>query len=362
MKIPVCELCGGKKLIKKDGMFVCSDCGTQYSLEEARNMMVEVEDTPENVSLVTTKPEPAKNEQKDELKNLYEVARRARDNNDDEGAAKYYDMILVKDPMSWEAAFYTIYFKAMGCKIIGIASAANSVHNCIDTTLSLIKNHVADHDEQIKAYTEVASRVTIIANMLYAGAKSHYDGINSEIKNNYTNEFLGRAVSSFQCMYFLGDSLINLFGEDNAAQKLATAAWKNAINLHKTIVWMFAAKEANKNTIESYVKKIRVYDSFYTTPDITDSNPNGCYVATCVYGSYDCPEVWTLRRFRDDTLAASWYGRAFIRVYYAVSPTIVRIFGENKAFKAYWQRRLDKMVGKLRAEGVEDTPYNDKNW
>lgn len=25
----------------------------------------------------------------------------------------------------------------------------------------------------------------------------------------------------------------------------------------------------------------------------------GCYVATCVYGSYDCPEVWTLRRFRD---------------------------------------------------------------
>ncbi len=29
---------------------------------------------------------------------------------------------------------------------------------------------------------------------------------------------------------------------------------------------------------------------------------NGCYIATCVYGSYDCPEVWTLRRFRDDVL------------------------------------------------------------
>lgn len=24
-------------------------------------------------------------------------------------------------------------------------------------------------------------------------------------------------------------------------------------------------------------------------------NSGGCYVATCVYGSYDCPEVWTLR-------------------------------------------------------------------
>lgn len=33
----------------------------------------------------------------------------------------------------------------------------------------------------------------------------------------------------------------------------------------------------------------------------------GCYVATAVYGSYDCPQVWTLRRFRDNTLAATWY-------------------------------------------------------
>lgn len=24
----------------------------------------------------------------------------------------------------------------------------------------------------------------------------------------------------------------------------------------------------------------------------------GCYIATCVYGSYDCPQVWILRRFR----------------------------------------------------------------
>lgn len=35
----------------------------------------------------------------------------------------------------------------------------------------------------------------------------------------------------------------------------------------------------------------------------------GCYVATAVYGSYDCPEVWTLRRFRDERLAQTWNGR-----------------------------------------------------
>lgn len=88
----------------------------------------------------------------------------------------------------------------------------------------------------------------------------------------------------------------------------------------------------------------------------------GCYVATAVYGSYDCPEVWTLRRYRDDTLAQTWYGRAFIRTYYAVSPTLVKWFGHTEWFKKMWHGKLDRMVAKLQANGVESTPYKDKQW
>lgn len=86
----------------------------------------------------------------------------------------------------------------------------------------------------------------------------------------------------------------------------------------------------------------------------------GCYVATCVYGSYDCPEVWTLRRFRDNILAKTFFGRAFIRIYYAVSPVIVKIFGNTKLFRAMWKKPLDKMVDRLIEKGVESKPYNDK--
>ena len=50
-------------------------------------------------------------------------------------------------------------------------------------------------------------------------------------------------------------------------------------------------------------------------------------------GSYDCPQVWTLRRFRDYTLAETWYGRTFIRTYYAISPTLVKWFGHTEWFK-----------------------------
>ena len=87
---------------------------------------------------------------------------------------------------------------------------------------------------------------------------------------------------------------------------------------------------------------------------------NGCYIATCVYGSYDCPQVWTLRRFRDYTLDETWYGRAFIKCYYAISPTLVKWFGETKWFKTFWKSKLDKMVADLNNKGVADTYYNDK--
>ena len=92
------------------------------------------------------------------------------------------------------------------------------------------------------------------------------------------------------------------------------------------------------------------------------SDSQGCYVATCVYGSYDCPQVWTLRRFRDYTLAETLPGRAFIRTYYAISPTIVKWFGKTVWFKKIWQGVLDGMVQRLNDNGVEDTPYNDREW
>ena len=69
-----------------------------------------------------------------------------------------------------------------------------------------------------------------------------------------------------------------------------------------------------------------------------------------------------MRRFRDETLAATWYGRAFIRCYYAVSPTLVRLFGGQRWFRAVWKPRLDGMVRRLNGQGVADTPYQDRPW
>lgn len=118
-------------------------------------------------------------------------------------------------------------------------------------------------------------------------------------------------------------------------------------------------KNGTKTKTASFTHK-NVFGTRKTHTYVEDKK--GCYVATCVYGSYDCEQVWTLRRYRDERLASTFWGRAFIRVYYFVSPTVVRVFGETKWFKGYFRKKLDKKVKRLNAEGVENTPYADKDW
>ena len=114
-----------------------------------------------------------------------------------------------------------------------------------------------------------------------------------------------------------------------------------------------------RNDIAAYLRSVT---GALDEDPISKAFSNGCYVATAVYGSYDCPQVWTLRRFRDNTLASTWYGRAFIRTYYAISPTLVKWFGHTAWFKNMWRGKLDKLVDTLQKQGVESTPYQDKNW
>lgn len=348
MKALTCEMCGSTNLLKQDGVFVCQSCGTKYSVEEAKRMMVEgTVDVKGTVKVDIT----------DELKNLYEIARRAKDTDNSENAMKYYDMIMVKDPSSWEANFYVVYFKAMSCRIAEISSAGDSVASCVEAVIGLVKQNVTDEAEQKEVLTEITSRCLSIAGMLAGGAKSHYEGIDSEIQHNYTQEFVNNEFSAMQILYVLGNVLDTEFGAKYG--DLAASSWKGGIEIHKDVVRYLTDKTSNQNMINDYATKIKKYDASYVTPEISTG---GCYVATAVYGSYECPEVWTLRRFRDNTLAETWYGRAFIHTYYAISPTLVKWFGHTEWFKKMWKEPLDSLVRKLQSEGVENTPYNDRIW
>lgn len=343
MKAMVCEMCGSQDIIKQDGMYVCQYCGTRYSIDEARKLIVEG---------------TVKIDHSDELQRLYKVARRARDNNNAENAQKYYDMILVKDPSSWEANFYTVYYQSMCCKIKDIRSAAIRVSNCENTVLELIRDNVPDPDEQGAAISEVGRKLITISRILFNSATDFYLGISMQVQHNYKQECINNCYAARDILYKYGNYLIDFFGD--AYGDVAASCWKDAIQQHNILMPILTHKDANEADIHKYANKIKEYDSSYQEPEVNKGG--GCYVATAIYGSYDCPQVWTLRRFRDNALAETWYGRTFIHTYYAISPTIVKWFGNTAWFKNMWKPTLDRMVERLNHEGVEDTPYNDRNW
>ena len=115
-----------------------------------------------------------------------------------------------------------------------------------------------------------------------------------------------------------------------------------------------------QNTTSSTPRSTLQNTSSHKKSAMPKKQSSGCYIATAVYGSYDCPEVWTLRRYRDNVLDNSWYGRLFIRCYYAVSPTLVKWFGKTNWFRNLFRKPLNRWVNKLNEQGVENIPYTDK--
>lgn len=103
------------------------------------------------------------------------------------------------------------------------------------------------------------------------------------------------------------------------------------------------------------------YEHSYEKPYSKKYKKNGCYIATCVYGTYNCPELWILRRYRDYKLSSSWYGRLFVSFYYTVSPMLVKLFGKSVWFKSVCGRLIKRKIKKLTEQGYPDTPYEDIN-
>ncbi len=340
-----CPNCGASiQLDNERSEGFCSYCGSKIKVEEAQKLMIQG----------TVKVDTS-----DELANLYQIARRAKDADNSENAHKYYDMILVKDPNSWEATFYVTYYQAMQCKIAGIWSAANSLLNCEAPVLELVKNTVSKGEWE-NVISEIYIRLTTLSSMLFNASKNHFNSIDIQIRDNYGQEYINNAHATVFLMYTLGDLLVEKLGDEYG--HIAALCWKDGIDIHKNFIYLLNGKEKDLAIIDKYVSCIKKYDSTYVKPEIqTVLNTNsGCYIATSIYGSYDCPQVWTLRRFRDNTLDNYWTGRSFIKTYYAISPTLVKWFGESSIFKGIFTPILNHIVSTLKKRGVSDMPYNDK--
>ncbi len=199
-------------------------------------------------------------------------------------------------------------------------------------------------------------------NALFAIGLFHEQGIGCWPSNNKAIQYYEKAALAGhgQAQFRLG--LLLFTNKRNNGLHWLCCAHLSGVKEATEALNGLISSNSDREVIEYQIKQIEQYGIDPDNTPKVETGCAGCYVATCVYGSYDCPQVWTLRRFRDETLAATFLGRAFIRTYYAVSPTIVKWFGKTDWFQTFWRDKLDQLVRKLQAQGVEDTPYHDKKW
>lgn len=222
MKRLVCEMCGGADLVKQDGVFVCQNCGTKYSVEEAKKMMVEGTVSVEGTVAVEGTVKVDKTE---ELKKLYTLARRAKDSDNTDNAVRYYTQIEMQDPDSWEAYFYLIYFKARVSKVDEIEKDCKNFTNCYKTVVQLILKAYGDSAEAQEALEQVGKDIVDFSGIICATA--------NEVYTTYDDGMDKRAlfIRALQIIDDFGNCVL----ESTPYPNIAADVWKKAIDVTSTM-------------------------------------------------------------------------------------------------------------------------------
>ncbi len=255
MKRLVCEMCGGTDLVKQNGVFVCQNCGTKYSVEEAKKMMVEGAVTIEGTVAVEGTVKVDKSEQ---LKKLYILAERARKSNNSDNAVRYYNEIMFDDPNSWEANFYLVYFKAKNTNVGSIPSVCYDLINNYQSTFELL---VQDKGEDI--VTEL--------NMLLDDIKRYCITIINSTRG--MQEDCMYWSKAFECLSSFGDKLVETFGAKY--KDVAIKSWKETLDLYVQIINSCESEGLAESTAElimcyfdinAVIEKIYDFDFTYEDP------------------------------------------------------------------------------------------------
>ena len=266
MKRIACEMCGSNDVMKTEGLYVCQNCGTKYSVEEARKLMIE--------GVVDVSGSKVKIDTSDDLNNLYTLARRARKENDLANQWKYYEMIEMRDPYSWEAYFYYRISKLLENNDVDkLKEATNTVLGLIweswdkdknDKKAIIAVNEVfARYDEWVRNHLESIDE-RFFRNLKIAANRK-------EEKKFRENYYI--AVIQFENLLLLfGDSIEAGFAEVKALQQKMVAYWKWAIAVDVEALPYFRKEdkdmEEEEMRLTKYIRKIMKYDPAYIVPEV----------------------------------------------------------------------------------------------
>ena len=139
MKALVCEMCQSTELLKQDGVFVCQHCGTKYSVEEARKMMVEGSVEVQGVVEVKNTAQ---------AENLMSLAKKSYESKNYAQAEEFCNQIIAMDGANYFA--WKLKGEAINYQITGTNDRIEEVYNCIMTSYEVLDDAgKEEHREEI---------------------------------------------------------------------------------------------------------------------------------------------------------------------------------------------------------------------
>ena len=218
---------------------------------------------------------------------------------------KYYFSELGKDEQQWDRMISIIHFKY---------NFAVEIERIVFSELLL----------------DAINRINFVV--------GQYTKLTQENANKFI-ETLGSIGGNAELLYHFFENKI----EQNSKFKLET---KDLINqyvsfltinpqLNLTLRIEDSILEDNFNQVESYLNRM--------LNDVKSKN-GGCYIATMAYGDYDNPQVLILRKYRDEKLSKSAFGRWFIKTYYHYSPKLVEQLKNSKRTNSAIRSTLNLII------------------
>lgn len=178
------------------------------------------------------------------------------------------------------------------------------------------------------------------------------DGIGSGVNRRAAEEYLRAAACSNhpQAQFDLAGILWDKEDNDSFQEAMHWLCCAHLNGIEKaTELLNVAIQNGNESAVKANIAYIQSNGVIPRKQAPVPQPPDGggCYIATAVYGSYDAPEVLTLRFFRDQVLQKHWLGRCFIKAYYFLSPPIANRLKNARRVNNLVRSVLDRLVARL---------------
>ena len=259
MKKLVCEMCGSADLLKKDGVFECQSCGTKYTVEEAKKMMVE------GVVQVEGK---VKIDNSGQIDNYLKLAKNAYKASNNSEAESYANKIIEIDFLKCFKALLRNYkitlFVTLIAFTIGIGTTSfvidsNNEYEATSSVYGIVYGSFTDSSDilnSLKAYGEVVKshKIAERASLLIGDDTIDKDKIYDMISVEYDSSTLDySAIIYIHATYYDKDVAIDVANAVAEAfvLEIANLTGKNDIQILDTADNATISYNANQTKIKT---------------------------------------------------------------------------------------------------------------